>query len=239
MFQRDARMDGYETGIKAVMDVGTNSVKLFVVEFSSGRETTLADEVVITRLGEGSEETGELSWTAMERTAGVIGGMARNALALGVREITAVGTQALRTARNAGEFIHFVQSRCGVNIRVISGGEEAEMSFMAAAGAIPGHIGERLVLDVGGGSSELAYGHPDHLTYRTSVPVGALSLHRKFFREIPGGGPVRSEILNAARQFVMNAAENRFSAGQYGAAPCVGVGGAVTTLASVFLGLPG
>ena len=231
-------MDADEARGRAVMDVGTNSVKLLVVKFSFGKQTVLADMVEITRLGEGTEETGELSLAAMERTAGAISGMAGNALALGADEIAAVGTQAMRTARNAGDFIRFVKSECGVDIRVISGEEEAETAFLAAADAIPGYAGDRAVLDVGGGSSELAYGSQERLAYRFSIPAGALSLHRRFFSEIPGGGPVGSDVLDETRRFVRNAAENRGSAG-HGAVPCVGVGGTVTTLASVFLGLGG
>jgi exopolyphosphatase/guanosine-5'-triphosphate,3'-diphosphate pyrophosphatase len=226
-----------EASVRAVMDVGTNSIKLLVIEFSPGKQTTLADSVRITRLGEGAQETGELSWAAMERTAGVIDGMARGALALGARKITAVGTQAMRTARNAGDFIRFVKSKCGVDIRVISGEEEAETAFLAAAGAIPGYAGERAVLDVGGGSSELAYGSPERPAYRVSIPAGALSLHGKFFHEVPRGGPVGSEVLDETRRFVKDAAENCGFAGQRRAVPCVGVGGTIVTLASVFLGL--
>ncbi|MDR1508743.1 MAG: Ppx/GppA family phosphatase [Synergistaceae bacterium] len=228
-------MDG--DGIRAVMDVGTNSIKLLVAACSSGKQTVLADRTEITRLGEGAEETGELSRAAMERTAGAIDGMARNALALGAGEITAVGSHAMRAARNAGDFIRFVKSACGVNIRVISGEEEAETAFLAAAEAIPGYAGERTVLDVGGGSSELVCGSPERLTRCFSIPVGALSLYGKFFHEIPRGGPVGSGILDETRRFVRNAAENSGFSERSGAIPCVGVGGTVVTLASVFLGL--
>jgi exopolyphosphatase/guanosine-5'-triphosphate,3'-diphosphate pyrophosphatase len=232
-------MDGDEASVRAVMDVGTNSIKLLVVRFSPGKQTELADKVEITRLGEGADETGELSRAAMERTAGVIDGMARDALALGAGEITAVGAHAMRAARNAGDFIRLVRSACGVNIRVISGEEEAETVFLAASGALPGYAGERTVLDVGGGSSELAYGSPGRLTRRSSIPAGALSLYGKFFHKIPLGGPVGSGVLDETRRFVRNAAENSGFAERSGAVPCVGVGGAVATLASVFRGLGG
>jgi exopolyphosphatase/guanosine-5'-triphosphate,3'-diphosphate pyrophosphatase len=226
-------MDGDEAKVRAVMDVGTNSIKLLVVKFSLGKRTVLTERVEITRLGEGTDETGELSRAAMERAAAVIGGMARDAGALGAGGITAAGTRAMRAARNAGDFIRLVKSKCGVDIRVISGEEEAETVFLAAADAIPGYAGERVVLDVGGGSSELAYGSPERLAYRFSIPAGALSLHGKFFHEIPGGGPVGNDVLDKTRRFVMNAAENLGSAGQRGAAPFVGAGGTVATLASV------
>jgi exopolyphosphatase/guanosine-5'-triphosphate,3'-diphosphate pyrophosphatase len=226
-------MNDDESGVRAVMDVGTNSVKLLVVKFSPGKQTELTDRIEITRLGEGAEESGELSSAAMERTASVIDDMARNAFALGAREIVAVGTRAMRTARNSAEFIRFVKSECGVNIRVISGEEEAETVFLAAAEAIPEYAGVRVVLDVGGGSSELAWGSPGRPARRLSVPVGALSLYGKFFDEIPRGGPVRSEILDETRRFVAHAAENIGFTKQFGAAPCVGVGGTVAALAAV------
>jgi exopolyphosphatase/guanosine-5'-triphosphate,3'-diphosphate pyrophosphatase len=221
--------------IEAVMDVGTNSVKLLVSELSPEKETELADRVEITRLGEGTDETGELSREAMERTARVIEDMAGQAFDLGAVRITAVGTQAMRNARNAGEFIRFVKSRCGVDIRVISGEKEAETAFLAALTA--GYPGELLVLDVGGGSSELAFGSPSSSVYRRSVPVGALSLYKRFFSGVPLGGPVGRETLEGACRFVRDAAVKGGIFGGSCPTRCIGIGGTVVTMASVYLGL--
>jgi exopolyphosphatase/guanosine-5'-triphosphate,3'-diphosphate pyrophosphatase len=222
--------------IKAVMDVGTNSIKLLVAKASFGPLSVIADIVSVCRLGEGLEETGVLSPAAMERSAAAIEEMSGAARGFGAGEITAVGTQALRAARNADEFIRLARVECGVEIRVISGDEEALLSFMAVRSAMredpPCGI---IVFDVGGGSSEAIYGR-DSAERRLSIPVGALSLRARFFA--PSAGAVSDRATDEAGSYVSSVARGA------GFAPdadlgneykCFGVGGTATTLASVFL----
>ncbi|MCL2684693.1 MAG: hypothetical protein FWE55_05565, partial [Synergistaceae bacterium] len=175
-----------ETGdffVKAVLDVGTNSVKLLAAKFGKGGVNsgleTLADIIVVSKLGEGSAETGLLKYEAIERTINAISELCGEARRLGADEITAIGTQALRRAANAGEFIRIAEQKCGVHVRVISGEEEAELSFAAAAG--DNRNDDILVFDVGGGSSEVVWGRGGVIVCSRSVPVGALSLYKKFF----------------------------------------------------------
>jgi exopolyphosphatase/guanosine-5'-triphosphate,3'-diphosphate pyrophosphatase len=223
---------------KAVIDVGTNSIKLCVARLERGQLFVLADIVSVTRLGEGTAETGLLAPEAMERSKGALYEMADTALRLGADEIISVGTQALRAARNRGEFIAAVESECGFKIMVISGEEEAELSFRAvrslAAGKTPGGA---LVFDVGGGSSETVFGRGSLLERRLSIPTGALSLYKKFFAA--PDGVVSGGVIEEAGRYVRSVAAQSGLEGSlgFGASPsCFGVGGAVTALASVFLG---
>jgi exopolyphosphatase/guanosine-5'-triphosphate,3'-diphosphate pyrophosphatase len=218
------------------MDVGTNSIKLLVAKGSRGRMSVIADIVSVCRLGEGSLEAGALSREAMERSAAAMKELSEAAMDLGAREIAAVGTQALRAARNADEFIRLVQTGCGVNIRVISGDEEALLSFRAALSSCretpPGGI---LVFDVGGGSSEAIYGR-GFAERRHSMPVGALSLHGKFFASLSGAVP--DGILAEAGGYVSSVAEKSgfLRGADFGNDfRCLGVGGTAVTLASVYL----
>jgi exopolyphosphatase/guanosine-5'-triphosphate,3'-diphosphate pyrophosphatase len=218
--------------VKAVIDVGTNSVKFFAAARRGCALSVLADEMKVTRLGEGLGAEGVFSAAAMERTAAAIEDFVRRAPAYGagVGDIAAVGTQAMRTAANAGDFKIMVEKRCGVDIRVISGDEEASLSFRAASRDISG---EALVFDVGGGSSEAAFGRRGSLFWRRSVPLGALVLYERFFASSPG--PYGADVLGACRAFA--ASEIRaYMAGVAMPAEgcaCAGVGGTFAALASV------
>ena len=216
--------------VKAVIDVGTNSVKFLAAARRGGSLRELADEVKITRLGEEQSGRGTFGEAAMERTVSAIEGFMRRALAYGAGEIAAVGTQAMRTAGNAGEFKIMVKERCGIDIRVISGDEEAALSFRAVSRSMPR---ETVVFDIGGGSSEAAFGRHGSLSWRRSVPIGALVLYEKFFAASPG--PYSSGVLDACRAFA--ASEIRACMGDT-AMPgkgcyCAGGGGTFATRASV------
>lgn len=182
--------------VKAVIDAGTNSVKFLAAAMRDGSLSVLADEMKVTRLGEGQSGGGTFGAEAMERTASVIEGFARRALAYGAEEIAAVGTQAMRTSANTEEFKRMVRKRCGLDIRVISGDEEAELSFRAASRTMPRYA---MVFDVGGGSSEAAFGRGGSISWRRSVPIGALVLYERFFASSPG--PYGTDILDACRAF--------------------------------------
>jgi exopolyphosphatase/guanosine-5'-triphosphate,3'-diphosphate pyrophosphatase len=169
----------------------------------------------------------------MERTASAIEGFVRRALAYGADEIAAVGTQAMRTATNAGEFKIMVKKRCGIDIRTISGDEEAALSFLAVSRNMPAEIA---VFDIGGGSSEAAFGSRGSLSWRRSVPVGALVLYERFFAS--SQGPYDRDVLDACRAFA--ASEIRAHMGGVSApsegCDCAGVGGTFATLAAVGAG---
>jgi exopolyphosphatase/guanosine-5'-triphosphate,3'-diphosphate pyrophosphatase len=234
-----------ETGaffIKAVLDVGTNSVKLLAAKFENTGANlsmeTLADTVIISRLGDGSAETGVLSRKAMERTVAAMSELCAEARRLGANDITTVGTEALRRASNADEFINMAEDACGVRLRVISGEEEAELSFAAAVNDNPD--GNILVFDVGGGSSEVVSGHGGVLVCRRSVPVGALSLYKKFF--VSPDGVVSDDVLYEAGRYINKALAEAgvprdFDFGNVSS--CVGIGGTITTLAAVSAGQSG
>ncbi|MDR1580910.1 MAG: Ppx/GppA family phosphatase [Synergistaceae bacterium] len=223
--------------VKAVIDVGTNSVKFLAAAPRGGTLSVLTDEVKITRLGEGQGRRGAFGMKPMERTAAAIEVFARLALGYGADAgaIVAVGTQAMRTASNAGEFKIMVKKRCGLDIRVISGDEEASLSFRAASLNMPR---EAVVFDVGGGSSEAAFGSGGLLSWRCSVPIGALVLYERFFASSPG--PYGMDAVGACRTF----AASEIRAYMDGApspregCDCAGVGGTFVTLASVSAGGP-
>jgi Exopolyphosphatase len=219
--------------ICAVIDVGTNSVKLLVAEASAEKVRVLCDRVCVVRLGEGCENT-LLAPAAMQRAAEAITDMVRTARSLGAEKIAAVGTQALRAAGNADDFIRTVELGSGVRIRVLSGEEEARLSFLAATSDVAAPGKTFAVFDIGGGSTEVVFGNGEGLLHSHSYPVGALVLHERYFSEC--GSVVPDSLLTEARRSVRCLFGSRVPV-----APAVdgylGVGGTWTTIASVALRL--
>ena len=217
----------------AVIDVGTNSVKFHVGERGAdGRWTTIVDRAEVTRLGEGLAATGgAFSPEAMERTAAAIAGMAAEAAQAGAVAIAAVGTMGMRTARNSEAFIDDVARRAGVRIEVISGAEEGRVAYLAVKSGLGLADGSLVVFDTGGGSSQFTFGRGATVTGQFSVNVGAV----RFTEQYGLGGVVSS----AALQRALDAMAGDLARLDGAASPdaLVGMGGAVTNLTAVMLGL--
>ena len=230
---------------KAVIDVGTNSIKLLVMRKNGGTGDVLSDRNDIVRLGEGVRMSGALSREAMERAVSAIGGMAEEAVRLGADDVAVVGTQALRAASNTDDFIGSVRMRTGLTLEVIDGETEADLSFLAALSALEGggaNCRALCMFDVGGGSSEIVAGDVSGGSFRCSLPAGALTLHDMFFRHVERAEENRTAIARAEQYMGSLLAEagqaNRKLVSKEGESGCcVGIGGTIATLASVMLAL--
>jgi exopolyphosphatase / guanosine-5'-triphosphate,3'-diphosphate pyrophosphatase len=212
----------------AVIDVGTNSVKLHVGERRPGDQwRTLVDRAEVTRLGQGLAETGELQPEPLRATADAIVGMVEESRTAGAAEIAAVGTAGLRIANNSRELINAVRERCGVGIEVISGEEEARLAYSAATSGLDLGDGTRVVFDTGGGSTEFTLGRRTIVEERFSVDVGAARFTERFGLD----GPVSEQRTEDA----LAAIESELGrlSGWPRPAALVGLGGAVTNLAAV------
>ena len=172
----------------AVLDVGTNSVKFIRGDRRDGVPHVEAEAAVVTRLGEGLAETGELTDPAMRRTADAVAELVEEARRDGPVDIAAVGTAGLRQAPNREVFVDEVFSRCGVGVEVISGPEEARLAYLAAVSTLPLTADSLLVFDSGGGSSQFTWGSPDRIDRRVQPRRGSGALHRAV-RARPGGLP--------------------------------------------------
>lgn len=212
----------------AAIDVGTNSVKFHIGERSAdGDWRTVVDRAEITRLGEGLAGTGVLNPSPMERTIDAIAGMVDEAGREGVDEIVAVGTAGLRIARNSADFVAAVKDRCGVDLEVISGDEEARLSYLAATSALDLGEGSLVVFETGGGSSQFTFGEGKRVDERFSLEVGAVGLTERF-----GLADVVSE-KTLAGVFDELATELGRLDGHPAPAGLVAMGGAATNLAAV------
>jgi exopolyphosphatase/guanosine-5'-triphosphate,3'-diphosphate pyrophosphatase len=173
-------------GRYATIDIGTNSVKMLVAEPDGrGGSRVLADRTDIVRLGDELSSTGRIGDAAMERNLNLLDRYLAEARELGVERLAAVGTMCLRTAENAAVFIERAHTECGLEVEVISGEEEANLSFLAVQrglGSLPGRL---LVLDIGGGSTEFICGSEGGIDRRLSLELGAIRLTEGFLVSDP------------------------------------------------------
>ena len=219
--------------LKAVIDIGTNSVKLCMGEVSDGLIlNTLLDVNTITKLGEKMGKDGRMTPEAISRTADAVSCYVKEAESRGCSSITIVGTMALRSASNAEELKKCIKSLTNIDVRTLSGAEEAELSYRAAASAAEaGEDKEILTFDTGGGSTEFVYGKNGSITEDTSINIGAVRITEKYFSPLP----VSEEQLASA----LSAIKEELKAGKI-LRPCknvVAMGGNVTSMAAIALGL--
>jgi len=215
-------------GRYAVLDVGTNSVKLHLAERTEeGEWRTLVDRSEITRLGEGLDGTGELQPEPMRRTSDAIAGMVEESRRDGPVEIEAVGTAGLRLASNSHAFVRDVRDRTGVLIEVISGDEESRLAYLAVKAGVGLSDGAIVVFDTGGGSSQYTFGDGDRVDDRFSVNVGAVRFTERFGLD----GPVSEDVVAEAKAAIA-ADLGRLDHHRHPDA-LVALGGVVTNIAAV------
>lgn len=216
----------------AVIDVGTNSVKGVVGELATdGAWTSVMDRAIVTRLGQGLGPEGELAAPAVERTIDAIVELIEEARRLGALAVTVVGTAGLRIARNSSAVVERISERSGHRLEVISGEEEGRLAYIATKARLGLDTGSVVVFDTGGGSTQFTFGHGDRVDRRFSVPIGAVRITERFGLD----GPVDREVVDAARATIAE----ELSSIRGGPRPdaLVGMGGAVTNLAAMQLGL--
>jgi exopolyphosphatase / guanosine-5'-triphosphate,3'-diphosphate pyrophosphatase len=216
----------------AVIDVGTNSVKFHVGERrEDGSWRVVVDRAEITRLGEGLREGGDFAPSAIERTVETIADMAAEAEGHGAIAVAAVGTMGLRVARNTRDLISAVIERCGLDLEVISGKEEARLAYMAAIAELDPAAGMLVVFDTGGGSTQFTIGCRSEVEEQFSLNLGAVRLTEQFKLD----RPVSSNDLG------MTLATVSKELGRLDDLPrpdaLVGMGGAITNMTAVMHGL--
>ncbi len=216
----------------AVIDVGTNSVLLLVAERRPDGSFVAVDErMEITRLGKGVDRTGELAPDAVEATVEALASFARAARQAGAEALSVTATSAARDARNGRLFFDRAREAAGVEVEVLSGDLEAELSYEAARADFgPGPLA---ILDIGGGSTEVVVGEGERLAFRRSFDVGAVRLTERHLASDPPSGAelaaLRADLARAVADVP------RAPAG----ARVVGIAGTVTTLCAISLGLDG
>jgi exopolyphosphatase/guanosine-5'-triphosphate,3'-diphosphate pyrophosphatase len=209
----------------ACIDIGSNTTRLLVASPRNGGLRELCQQRAFTRIGRSLRDDGHIAEPKIDEVAEVVATQARTAEQLGARALKAVATAAIREAGNRDDLVAAVRSRCGVDVEVLTDGEEARLAFVGATRALTEPAaGVIAVVDVGGGSSELAIGTIDGgMTWSASLRLGSGSLADAYLRSDP---PAAGE-LDRVRQHVAGAFEGLRIPG---ADLAVAVGGSATSL---------
>ena len=215
------------------VDCGTNSIRLLVADVDGVRSSDVHREMRVVRLGQGVDRTGELAPEALERTRAALADYAATCAELGAERVRMVATSATRDARNREDFTTMVRGVLGVEPEVVSGDEEAALSFDGATRGLDPAQGPFLVMDIGGGSTELVLG--------TCTPQAALSVDvgcvRLTERHLVDDPPTRAQVTAAEADVDAAIARVRAVVPVEQARTAVGLAGSVTTVAAVALGL--
>ncbi len=178
----------------AVVDIGTNSTRLLIADVESGELRELDRRSIVTRLGEGVDATGALGEAPQQRVFAVLDEYARAIDAAGCAARTAVMTSAVRDSSNGAAFADAVRGRYGLHGRTLSGDEEAQLTYAGATAARdPENTDALLVIDIGGGSTELVVGAGGHVDFHVSTQAGVVRHSERHL----GSDPPRAEELAA------------------------------------------
>lgn len=220
----------------AGIDCGTNSIRLLIADSAVGVLTDVVREMRVVRLGQGVDHTGRLAPDALERTRVALADYAAAIDQHEVQAVRMVATSATRDAQNRDEFVTMVRATLGVDPEVITGEEEAALSFRGAVGTIPGLHGPILLADIGGGSTELVAGsadEPARLRSR-STDVGCVRMTERHLHDDP---PTQAQIDAVVADVRAAVGEARQDVPLREADVLVAVAGTATTIAAIALGL--
>lgn len=214
----------------AAIDIGTNSVRLLILD-GAGRELIRLME--ITQLGQGVDQHRQLHPDAIERTLQVLSVYSEHLRRFNVAKVRATATSAARDADNRREFFAAVEQAIGHPPELLSGSEEATLSFLGATAELPGSLGPFMVFDIGGGSTEFAYGQTTAERF-TSVDMGGVRMTERFLHSDP---PTQTQVQAARahiRQLLTDVKQHLHGAH---AKTWLGLAGTVTAFAARAAGL--
>lgn len=215
----------------ASIKIGSTSVNLLVAAISEESLNPLLYERRIVKLASGIYETGYLTPRAMERCFGVLREYAQTLEALEVKRLWLVGTSVLRQAKNANAFTDSITRHFGWHVVCISGEIEAKVSYLGATDCI--EASDMLVVDVGGGSTEIIMGHKNQPLWAKSLDVGAISLTETFLKH----DPILPSEYNAMIHYIEDILAVSLDLKKHRELTVVGVGGSIVAMALLNLGL--
>ena len=218
----------------AAIDCGTNSIRLLIAEVSGANFREVTRDMEIVRLGQGVDKTGQFHPDAIARTLAAVDKYASEISRRGVERIRFCATSATRDATNRDLFIGGVKERLGIEPEVISGEEEAHLSFMGATKELLDSLAPFLVVDIGGGSTEFVLGNRS-VTAARSVNIGCVRMTERHF----SSDPASANEIAAARADIQSAIATAAEVVDIRAAKSlVAVAGTATTVAAAALSLP-
>ena len=218
----------------AAIDCGTNSIRLLIADIDGSNFREVVRDMEIVRLGQGVDQTGQFHPDAITRTLTAVDKFAAEIAKRGVEKIRFCATSATRDATNRHLFVDGVHERLGIELEVISGDEEAALSFAGAIKDLDPSNGPFLVIDIGGGSTEFVFGTSTVEAAR-SVNIGCVRMSERHF----ANDPATSEQIELARTDIQAAIAQAAAAVPITKAKTlVAVAGTATTVAAAALDLP-
>ncbi len=215
----------------AAIDLGTNSTRMLVADVDDGRVDEVARRLKITRLGEGVDERRRLLPLPVARVRNVLSDYRRELEQLGAERTLAFATSAVRDADNGDAFLGELEWSYGFETRLLSGHEEASLTFRGVSTDRP-IDGETLVVDIGGGSTELVSGGSDALHFHDSLDLGCVRLTERFLHSDPPTAAELDECAAAVRSLLGERVPDELRP-----ATAIGVAGTITSIAALDLGL--
>ena len=222
--------------LRAVIDVGTNSVKVLLGQVSGKQVIPEWETSQQTRLGQGFYESHRLQSGPIDATAAVVARFAREAVERGAESVRVIATSAAREALNADELLQAIHGASGLECQIIPGSLEAEWGFLGVTSNPKFAARQLLILDVGGGSTEFIVGHGDHAAFSESFPLGSVRLFERFQ---PSDSPTPKELETVRfwlREYLRNDVAPKLQATfERSGIPqlAVGIGGTTSLLALI------
>lgn len=213
----------------ASIDIGSNTVLLLIAEVDIKNWTfnTILNRYEIPRLGKGLDENGDISDDRIEKLLAILNSNQNLITQYNCEAILCTATNALRIAKNSNYIVDKVRSKLGIEIEIISGEREAELSYKGAASILP-QVSEKVVLDIGGGSTEVIYGSGNEMKFRKSFSIGAVNLTEIFIKQTPPL-PIELDSLISELEKRFTELKDLFEKN----IPLIAVAGTPTTLAAI------
>lgn len=219
----------------AAIDIGSNSIRQIIADVSSNGAIRVVDEMkAAPRLGAGLQETGRLSDEGTVAALAVLARMSELAAQMGAKRRRAVATSAVRDAENGAEWLARVKHETGLTVTMLTGEEEARLSFRSAQAHFDLATGRAVIIDIGGGSMELSLSAEGLIERLTSFPFGAIRLTEKYFAKGINPGALRK-----LRRYVRKHLREDLSARDWRGARIIGSGGTFTNLGGMILARQG
>ncbi|RJP59353.1 MAG: Ppx/GppA family phosphatase [Ignavibacteriales bacterium] len=217
----------------ASIDIGSNTVLLLIAEVDVKNRTlnSILNEYEAPRLGKGLKDDGSISLEAIKKLETVLHKYKILIEQYNCTKVICTATNAMRVAQNSSQIIIDIKDNLGIEIDVIDGDREAELTFLGAS-TVLNDVDQKIVVDIGGGSTEVIFGNKEKILYKKSFPIGAVNTTERF---IHGNVPTASEI-NSLTEFVNNTFNELNRLGTRNI-PLIAVAGTPTSLSAVNLGI--
>jgi exopolyphosphatase / guanosine-5'-triphosphate,3'-diphosphate pyrophosphatase len=218
----------------AAIDIGTNSMRLMLCEIVGNSIAKKEKELIITRIGKDLSKTGLITEKSFVRNIDALKYFKNKADRYGAQEVFTIATSAVRDALNGEAFAADAKSQAGVDVRIITGEEEAELGLKGVMSEIENPFENTLVIDIGGGSTELVLGSKDKIEYSVSISAGTVRMTEQFVT----GNPISNEdALNLKNKLNELFKEPLEYLNKKKIDRIIAIGGTATTIAAIFHGL--